>query len=190
MYLNNLLIHNFLPTLLLPTRVTKTSATVIDHVYYFEGGNIKKIYKLTTGNLYSDLSDHLPNFFMLSLAAKRENINNRPFIRLYTEKNKSSFHTGLSQINWQVMFYNNDDVNDCDDKFIVALKKLFESCFPLTRLSRLAFKDKKWITRGLKISSHHKDNLYKKWLVTKKDTDWVLGYTCLFTFSLAENITK
>ena len=40
-YLNNLLLYNFLPVLLLPTRITRKTATLIDHIYYYEGNNKK-----------------------------------------------------------------------------------------------------------------------------------------------------
>ena len=40
--LNNLLVHNFFPALLLPTRITSNSAAVIDHIYYYQGTNSKK----------------------------------------------------------------------------------------------------------------------------------------------------
>ena len=36
-YLNNLILHNFMPVILFPTRISTKSATLIDHIYYFEG---------------------------------------------------------------------------------------------------------------------------------------------------------
>ena len=53
----------------MPTRITDTSATIIDHIYYYKGrgkhpgaaGDLKMI----SGNLLCDLSDHLPNFTIL-----------------------------------------------------------------------------------------------------------------------------
>jgi len=45
-YVNILLANNFLPVIIMPTRITSffttTSATVIDHIYYYEGKNVKK----------------------------------------------------------------------------------------------------------------------------------------------------
>ena len=65
-YANNLLIHSCLPTALLSTRVTKTSATFIDHIYYYEGCNSKKGLKLVSGNLLSDIRS-LPYFCIATL---------------------------------------------------------------------------------------------------------------------------
>jgi len=41
-YLHTLLVYNCLPILLLPTRLTKKSSTLVDHIYYYEGNNNKK----------------------------------------------------------------------------------------------------------------------------------------------------
>ena len=41
-YVNSLLVNNILPVLLMPTRITNKSATIIDHMYYFKGLNCKK----------------------------------------------------------------------------------------------------------------------------------------------------
>ena len=37
-------------------------ATIIDHIYYHEGSNYKKDMQLVSGNLWSDLTDHLPTY--------------------------------------------------------------------------------------------------------------------------------
>ena len=98
MYLNNLIVHNFLPTILLPTRVTNTTSTVIDHIYYYRGRKRKQEPRLSSGNFYSDLSDHLPNFLILSNVNSRVNFSDRPLIRLHTNKNKNNFQNGLQLI--------------------------------------------------------------------------------------------
>ena len=47
----------------------------------------------------------------------------------------------------------------------------FEKHFPKVRLSNKGSKDKPWITRALKVSSQHKNNLYKKWINSKSPND-------------------
>ena len=170
-YLNNLLLYNFLPVLLLPTRITRKTATLIDHIYYYEGQNKKNGSKLMSGNLYSDLSDHLPNFVLLPSTSNKFDYSSRPYIRLYTKENKQKFHDKLKSVNWTHTLYSNYDVNQCFNEFISIVKKLHDASFPLTRMSRRACKDKKWITKGLKISCNNKNNLYKKWLQTRSKID-------------------
>ena len=64
-YTDMLLLNNFLPSILLPTRVTPKSATLIDHIYYNLGSKINIDAKIISGNFLQDLSDHLPNYFIL-----------------------------------------------------------------------------------------------------------------------------
>jgi Reverse transcriptase (RNA-dependent DNA polymerase) len=170
-YLNNLILNNFLPVLLLPTRITARSATVIDHIYYYQGRVSKQEFKLSSGNLYSDVSDHLPNFVFLANISSRVNLNDRPFIRLFTDANKKKFRDRLVTIDWLSILYCVNDVNECYNNFISVLTENYEECFPLTRQSRRACKDKIWITKGLKISSKQKDKLYRKWILTKNNCD-------------------
>ena len=65
-YVNMLLTNNFIPVCVMPTRITNNTATIIDHIYYFSGSNCKKNLSLTSGNLWCDITDHLPNFITLS----------------------------------------------------------------------------------------------------------------------------
>ena len=36
-YVSNLLLNNFYPTVIMSTRITSRTATLIDHIYYYEG---------------------------------------------------------------------------------------------------------------------------------------------------------
>ena len=66
-YVSNLLVNNFMLAIIMPTRITSKSATLVDHIYYCEGNNCKKDLYLVSGNLWCDLTDHLPNYFILLL---------------------------------------------------------------------------------------------------------------------------
>ena len=66
-FLNTMLSHGFMPTILLPTRVTNHSCTLIDHIFYYS-----KTFKnnFLTGNLFTDISDHFANFLLLDSKKK------------------------------------------------------------------------------------------------------------------------
>jgi hypothetical protein len=170
-FLHNLLLHNCLPVLLLPTRLTLKTATLIDHIYYYEGANSKKDLNIYSGNIFSDISDHLPNFLILGNSKKRASITPKPLIRLYTTKNKNDFQAKLASVNWRDILYSCDDVNVCYNKFLSVITNLFETAFPLTRKSRRACKDKMWITQGLRTSCYHKNKLYRQWQLSKSNID-------------------
>jgi hypothetical protein len=165
------LLHNFIPLILFPTRISNKSATLIDHIYYYEGSHSNKQLNIYSGNILSDISDHLPNFIILSSSVNKVNINCRPYIRLYTPKNKLKFTQSLAAIDWPTVLCETNDVNICFDRFISILKNNMNNCFPLIRQSRREFKDKAWITTGIKTSSKHKDTLFKKWMMKKNPHD-------------------
>lgn len=172
-YLDNLISHSFLPTILLPTRITSTSISLIDHIYYFPGKNNKQKFTVASGNIFSDVSDHLPNFLFLSNSTsdhcKSKTI--RPLIRLFTKKNKIKFQECLSEVDWRCLLYDHNDINLCYNNFITTLLSHYNKCFPLTRISRRACRDKKWITVGLKNSSRVKNKLYEKWRKSRNKED-------------------
>ena len=170
-YVNILFSNNFLPVILLPTRITAVSSTLIDHIYYYQGRNNTRQLGLRTGNLLSDLSDHLPVFSFLSNVSSRINLKDRPLIRLFTNSNKLKFKHCLSNIEWSNILYNNNNVNECYNNFISAVTEHYEICFPLTRQSRRACREKKRITKGLRICSRRKEKLFKKWILSKNDVD-------------------
>ena len=172
-YLHNLLLNNFLPSLLLPTRITESSSTLIDHIYVYQGApNMKDSWSVLTGNLFYEISDHLPNImYMCKNNNKKINYKDRPYIRLYTPKNKQHFLQEINCIRWHDVFSSSSDVDVCYDAFTSVLKLKYEECFPLVRLSRRAVRDKKWFTAALKTSCKHKNALYKKWLATRNAND-------------------
>ena len=95
-------------------------------------------------------------------------MKNRPNIRLYTPKNQEIFHDMLKSIDWKLIF-GNCDTNGCYNKFIEQLTVAYNESFPLTKISRRAFKDKKWFTNSLKQSCKYKNHLYKQWVHSKTD---------------------
>ena len=58
-YLDNLSSYDFHPHIILPTRVTDISSTVIDNIFF---NSIE--YNIVSGNLTSSISDHFPQFLL------------------------------------------------------------------------------------------------------------------------------
>ena len=67
-----------------------------------------------------------------------------------------------------------NDVDTCYNLFISKITNAFDNCFKVVRLSRSKAKDKAWITPGIKNSIRTKNNLYKKWKSSGKDSDETL----------------
>ena len=67
-FFNMLLEHNFLPTITCPTRIVNNPElhiSLIDHII-ISSQIVKHSTKIQSGNIYSDISDHLPNFIIRS----------------------------------------------------------------------------------------------------------------------------
>ena len=85
-FLNTMLSHGFMPTILLPTRVTSHSCILIDHIFYYS-----KTFKnnFLTGNLFTHISDHFANFLLLD-SNKKSCLKERPNVRICGDKNKEN----------------------------------------------------------------------------------------------------
>jgi len=126
-YVDNLLTNNFMPVILMPTRITSHSVSLIDHIFYFESPKNKHTLRVKSGNLLEDISDHLPNYVLL-FNDKQQNNASRPMVRIFSEKNLTNFRSELQNADWGVV-YENNDVNSAYNNFLnillMHLKNLF-----------------------------------------------------------------
>jgi hypothetical protein len=154
----------------MPTRITDRSATIIDHIYYYEGKYNDDIH-VKSGNILADITDHLPNFILLLRKTEKKDLKNQPKIRLFTKSNKDKFCQSLNQINWNEAIFAKMDCNDAYNTFIFEIDRYFNECFPSTSPSIRGCKDKKWVTTGLNKSGKERNKLCKISLTTGRDED-------------------
>ena len=167
-YLDSLITNNFLPLMVLPTRITRKSCTLIDHIYFYEGQH-KHVADVRCGNILSDISDHLSNYVLLIENHNKAKLD-RPMVRLFSESNKKQFRDRLTQFDWSVVC-NEHNVDAAFNIFSTHVTTCFNASFPKVRLSRRRARDKCWVTSALKKSSRTKCKLYKRWLLTKDKED-------------------
>ena len=165
-YLNTFLEKSFIPCITLPTRIADHSATLIDHIFIKCPRKLMQN-KCSSGNLISDISDHLPNFMFLNIEVP--SIKDRPYIRLYTEKRKGLFVENLH--NESALLTENipAEVNCSYDIFSTNYLNLFNKYFPFVRQSQRAFKSKPFITSGIKVSIKARNKLYNKYLNNRNE---------------------
>ena len=114
-FYESLLAQNFIPTISLPTRITEYSITLIDNI--FMKIDARKDDTVMAGNIYSDISDHLPNFVIIKNTKKGKfQPKNRPKLRLFGEKNFNKFKNIMEECNWNNM-YDTCDVNEMVERF-------------------------------------------------------------------------
>ena len=165
-YTNTILQNSFIPCITIPTRVTYHSASIIDHILLKTPRNLIHT-KVSAGNLITDISDHLPNILFMDLAIK--SINERPLIRLFTPQKISEYLEKCKNEKPLISYENNININDnnlqntymeLDTNFL----ELFNKYFPLIRQSRKQFKDKPYVTSGIKESIKSRNALYKAYI--------------------------
>ena len=157
-YVTELAAFNFLPKVVLPTRITDSTCTLID-LMFIKLSKKNRDLDIIAGNVFAEITDHLPVFVSLNL--KSSPINKRPMIRIVNDRSLLNFKEKCSNIEWARM----NDMTNVDDRFDFLQDNLvlaFNESFPLVQKSRKRNKDKKWFTQGLKISIRHKNRLYKK----------------------------
>jgi len=131
-FIDSVLDSKFLPYVYLPTRITKSSSTIIDHVYsndLFVDGHMCK-----TGLIVGDIADHCANFMFVldNIVVKRDVIHNER-IRNFSKRNKENFNNCLSSVDWKTVcdFTNPNDALNC---FVDKFTSIHDLCFPFINI--------------------------------------------------------
>ena len=138
-FFDGLLEQNYIPVITLPTRIVDDRGSTIDHII-INGNTIENNNLIQTGNIYCDISDHLPNF--LILGNNRKDIKeHRPYVRIFGEKNEALFKEKLEKADWDKC-YQSKNVDEALNTFYEIYNKAFAESFPVKKLSRNRAKDK------------------------------------------------
>ena len=162
-YTNMLLGCNCRCLIDVPTRVTETSKTLIDHVITND-----KQRAVTTGVLISDLSDHYGAFAIISPIDIKNKISNQVFIREMNQFILDDFLLALNYELYSLFEDKSNNVNKLYEGFVEAYTNLVDQFAPLRTATR---KEKKlglkpWITsdliKSIRIKNKMFDRLHKK----------------------------
>ena len=156
---NLLYSHNFHPNILIPTRTTEFSATLIDNIF------CNHLIDHISGVLNTDISDHFPIFttFEFPSPTPKHNLDHTLKLRHnFSSANILRLKNFLHDFNWESII-NSQDVNEGFLNFNDILQEAISNFCPI--ISRTSSKIKRpWITQGLYISLKTKNKLYKKYL--------------------------
>lgn len=154
---DNMYSHGYLSHISRPTRVTSSTATILDHIYTnFVENNAK------SGIIITDVADHYATFYI----ERKKLRSTQPkilHIRKHTPENIKIFSDLLRAHN----FTNIGEIEDPDiayDKFILDYTELYNIAFPLLTVKQTRRNTKKeaWMSTGLLNSSIHKSKLMMK----------------------------
>jgi hypothetical protein len=155
--------HKFIPTILRPTRITETSATLIDNIF---------TNSLCVGQdsciLINDISDHLPVLLHIDLYPSSRTSLSPSYKRTFNDQAKSTFINSLLTTDWTFVdeLSISSGPNIAYKAFFDVYKRFYDEAFPLALVKdrgRSSIKQP-WMSKALLKSCKHKNRLYKKYL--------------------------
>ena len=158
-FLNIIHQNDMLPTINKPTRVTRKSATAIDHI--ITNNYIESSFK--TAIIKSDILDNFPICILFpSDTSSAENEILYQYKRIIDNERITVFSRKLFEYDWKDMIAQNKP-NEAYELFLKDFPALYDVYFPLKK-EKIRSKDLKspWITKGLKTFSKRKQKLYAK----------------------------
>ena len=157
-FLEMFLSFSYVPLIENPTRVTETTATLIDNIFVNSSSHI------FSGSLISDISDHLPVFSFFNFPFDSEK---SPIYIRKREINDKTINVFINKIQDTKFFIDttkpNININQTYNDFVGKVTLVYESCFPFK--DRIIKHNKKpWYNNSLKKMRRKKCALYKKFL--------------------------
>ena len=148
-YLDNILSHCFIPIISKPTRVTNTSAMLIDHIY-----TSNSYTSTNSGIIITDVADHYGTFYSVSDRKHTSTTSQCKKTRLYTANNLLKFKKLLDATDFSHILQINCP-NESFNEFIAKYKSAFDKAFPLksVKINNKHIKREPCVTPGLLTSS-------------------------------------
>ena len=141
-----------LPTIDKPSRVSRTSATLIDNIFV----NIPNQVSIS-GNIISDISDHFSQFCILKSVAEQTHASIRK-VRDYSQFSSDSFTAELGYVDWnEIIHRGGDDINKMFSGFYNKLHNIINKHAPVKSISKRRAKQ---LTKGIRASIKIKNKLY------------------------------
>ena len=159
-FLDLLNTNSFYPLISKPNRITDHSATLIDNIFT---NNLD--YDLTSGSLYTDISDRLPVFQITNLKLTSDMHPKPRHSRVISSSNIQSFRSKLLGTDWNSII-NAPSASDSYDQFLDYLTPIYNQCFPIKEINPMRNNSKHWLTPGLLTSCRRKNSLYKQAKIT------------------------
>ena len=148
---------SYLPMINRPTRITSSSATLIDNIFF---NNALLDITYSSGIIFESTSDHFPIFHVLhdtKLLKKDSKIIKRNFCI----KNQNNFVEKLALIDWSNL-YTFSCAQMAYDLFHQTVTSLFDKCFPKVCIKPGYKTRKPWLNETIKEAIKMKNKLYIK----------------------------
>ena len=158
--------NNIIPTIYKPTRVTHTSATLIDNIYIDSD-----LYKNVKSHILTiDISDHYMCLTGIQEDLLDRNVTESFNIRKVTDSMLRNMNASLSNRNWTIL--EGMSPNEASEFLINEIEVVMNFYAPEKKI-RIKMKNKysePWMTQALKVSSLRCRSLYKKSIKKSKES--------------------
>ena len=148
----------FRPLILQPTRLSSSSATLIDNIFIndlscFSNG----------GNINTSIFDHLVQFTQLDILENLNKKTTKKMSRNWRVFNRQEFHEEFSQIPWHETIDPTMDSNQSCSKLFDTVNHLLDEMAPMKTLTNKQIKltQKPWITHEI-LAQMQKRNIFYK----------------------------
>ena len=151
-----------------PTRITNTTATLLDHIVL----NVA-IQNFHTYVLNNSCSDHQGTELYLNI--KYDTVpQHHKYItfRCMRQFKQNKFRANLSDINWSVLHEMEDPENQWE-LIKSTFLNIFDNYAPVKRIRvKNVIRNKPWITNDIKTAIQRRNKLYKEFMQSKCDEKW------------------
>ena len=160
-YFDLLTSNKFMPLITCPTRIGKSSKTLIDNIFYNQFSS-----DIKSGNLTVGISDHTPQFALIPTSINMKNNPKQTIkIRKFKHVNCQKFNQDLNSIDWTM---EDEDVNRYGTNFINVFNQILNGHAPIKEIkmtkSKLKQKTKPWVNNDILSLIKTKDKLYTKYI--------------------------
>ena len=168
-YLKLLDLNSFKQLITSPTRVTKSSSSIIDHICTNSSNKVSQ-----SGVIESGVSDHFITFCTRKIT--REQISKDNIITIRSLKNYSQdiFIEKLQVLDWTPVL-SCTDVNEAWNRFKVMFTQIINEVAPLKEI-RVKHRTEPWINNEILESMRERDKILYHSNRNKSDTDLRLKY--------------
>ena len=158
-YLSLMAQHGFLSYINSPTRITKNSATCLDHIFVRQKLRAQSLV-MKSFKLDNNITDHLPVMLLIRVQKNQKIKYIKPEQEFYSFIDYNLFKEKIVTHSWDAVL-NCDNPEESTNKFINAFLKIKNES-TITRKAKTKHKKiKEWITDGLINSIKHRDKLKK-----------------------------
>ena len=161
-----------MPKITIPTRVTASTATLIDHLY----SNVD-FQRCIAGTITTDITDHYSNFILVNTSLLKATNQKYVKYRQINVNTLNNLNEALQNTCWTEVLSIENDPTESYNKFLNIYNELKDIHLPvITKGYR--HKNQPWITKGILKSLQTKDKLHTKATNanSNKKTEFKLAY--------------